>query len=210
MFRGRFQSAARAVHDAHGIFHAHHLRAAGSQILFAASQAGQNERLFARHQMRAIQLGGYVGSEPAILQRGSGVGGIRRGGKEIPAQGEENFSLARVHGANGAVRVVSVVRGRREIELAAEAGKKIRAGFFPDTHSAVALHVAVSAHRAKTCAGASDIAAQQHEVDDLLDRRHGVPMTKDRFDHPLSSERDRERAAISLFSSDPGGEAGVT
>src|SRR5947209_20273731 len=86
--------------------------------------------------------------------------------------------MTRVDRLAGPHRVVYGVGGRGEIERADEAGEESLAGFFPDSHSAVALHVAVSAHRAKTCPGASDIAAQQHEVDDLLDRRHGIPMLR--------------------------------
>ena len=44
----------------------------------------------------------------------------------------------------------------------------------PDAHRAVALHVAVAAHRTQPRAGAADVAAQQQEVRDLADRRDGV------------------------------------
>ena len=44
----------------------------------------------------------------------------------------------------------------------------------PDTHGAVALHVAVAAHRARTSTEAADVAAHEQQVDDHLNRGHRI------------------------------------
>ncbi len=63
---------------------------------------------------------------------------------------------------------------RLESELVPQRVQEVVRHLLPDAHGAVALHVAVAAHRTRTRAGPAEIAAQQKEVDDLPDGGHSV------------------------------------
>src|SRR5258708_11309780 len=79
-------------------------------------------------------------------------------------------------------------------EFCAQSIKKIRAWLFPDTHRAIALHVAMTTHRAQTRAGLSHLSAQQHQVDDLLDIGDSILMLSQAHgpakDYPLGLDKD--------------------
>ena len=64
--------------------------------------------------------------------------------------------------------------GRLKSKLISETLQERGAWSLPDTHGAVALHIAVTAYRACACTGASKMTAKQKKVDDLLDVRHRV------------------------------------
>ena len=74
-----------------------------------------------------------------------GVGG---GGDEVAAHGEEDLGLAVAQRADGPYDVVAVLARRREAELLLQGVQEGRGGPLEDAHGAVALHVAVAAHRA--------------------------------------------------------------
>src|SRR6185295_18484336 len=65
---------------------------------------------------------------------------------------------------------------------------------FPNTNRAIALHVAVTTHRTEACARFSDLATQQHQVDDLLDVRDGIAVLRESHgpaeDRPLRRNKD--------------------
>ena len=63
---------------------------------------------------------------------------------------------------------------RLEIKFRSQLVEKIIARLLPDSHRAIALHVAMAAHRAQTCARLAELSAQHHEIDDLLNVRDGV------------------------------------
>ncbi len=63
---------------------------------------------------------------------------------------------------------------RLETKFCGEPIQKFFARSFPNPHRAIALHVAVTAHRAQTGARFSELSAQQHQVNDLLNIRHRV------------------------------------
>jgi hypothetical protein len=75
MLRCRCESASRYLHYAHRILGCHELRAGTLQVDFRAPETRQDQCLFSRHQMRAVQLDADVGSEASTSQ---GRGGIFR------------------------------------------------------------------------------------------------------------------------------------
>ena len=70
-------------------------------------------------------------------------------------------------------------RGGSKPNSSRSASRKCSAGSLPDAHRAVALHVGVAAHRAQPGAGLADVALEQGDVDDLLDRRDRVAVLGD-------------------------------
>ena len=70
--------------------------------------------------------------------------------------------------------VEAVFRWRCKIEFGAEPLQKVWRGTLPDAHGAVALHIAVAAHRTGTGARAAHVTTQQQQVHDLLDVRHAI------------------------------------
>src|SRR5438874_7262017 len=96
--------------------------------------------------------------------------------------------LDRVHG----VETMRAWRG--EIEFLAELIEKVFSRLFPNPHRAIALHVAVAAHRAQARSRFAKLTAQQHQVNDLLNIRHGVLVLRQAHsptkDHPLRFDED--------------------
>ena len=76
--------------------------------------------------------------------------------------------LNRVHG------IEAVPAGRLKIEFLFQAVKELRGRLLPDAHGAIALHIAVTAHGTQTRARLTQLSAQQHQVDDLLNVGDGV------------------------------------
>jgi hypothetical protein len=66
-----------------------------------------------------------------------------------------------------------------ELEAFFDGIEQRRLGFLVDAHGAVALHVAVAAHRRQAGAGLADVAAQQLQVDDFLHGRHRMAVLGD-------------------------------
>ena len=79
-----------------------------------------------------------------------------------------------VHGFDGMHHVEAVFRRRCEVELGAEPLQKVRRGTLPDAHGAVALHIAVAAHRTGAGARTAHVTTQQQQVHDLLDIRNAI------------------------------------
>jgi hypothetical protein len=85
----------------------------------------------------------------------------------------------------------ALCHGARHLELEAlfQGVEQLRLGFLVDAHGAVALHVAVAAHRRQAGAGLADVAAQQLQVDDFLHGRHRMAVLGHAHgpahDHPL-------------------------
>ncbi|MCY1408716.1 hypothetical protein D9M71_240440 [compost metagenome] len=75
--------------------------------------------------------------------------------------------------------VVAVVAWHLELEAALQGIEKGCRRTFVDAHGPVALHVAVTPHRAQAGTRAANVAAQQHQVGDLLDGRHRMAMLGD-------------------------------
>lgn len=128
----------------------------------------------AGHGVRAVDLGGDVDGEAGAAHRGLGDVRVGGGRDEVAAHGEEDLGVAVAQGLDGADDVVAVVARRGDPELRVEGVQEGGGGALEDAHGAVALHVGVAADGADAGAGAADVAAQQQEVDDLADGRHGV------------------------------------
>src|SRR6266849_470191 len=99
-------------------------------------------------------------SQTAATQGVGSVLSIRRGRQEVSAQGKENFGRPGMHGLNSTNSVMAMRARRLEIKLGSKLVEKRVGGPFPNSHCAIALHIAVSPNRAKACARLSDLPAQ--------------------------------------------------
>ena len=68
MLAGRRQVAARWRNDPHGIFNRDELHPGWLDINFAPTEGWQNQGGRAGHQMRAVQLGGYLHGQSASCE----------------------------------------------------------------------------------------------------------------------------------------------
>src|SRR6266568_227211 len=118
--------------------------------------------------MRAIQFGRDMRRQTTAPQRIGGVLGVRGRGKKISAQGKKYFCFAFMHCLNRMYCVVAVFARWFEVKFCGQLVEKLLARLFPNSHRAVTLNVAVTAHRTKTCTRLAELAAQKHQVDDLL------------------------------------------
>ena len=76
--------------------------------------------------------------------------------------------LDRMHG------VVTMSSWRLEIEFFTKLVHKVLSRLLPNSHRAIALDVAVAAHRTKTSARLAQLSTQHHQVNDLLNVRDRV------------------------------------
>ena len=162
------------MHHAHRVLDGDELLAARAVVVLGAPEARQDQRLAPGVQVRAVELGGHLDGQRAALHRGRGDVGVRSGRHEVAAESEEHVDLAVAHGPDRVDGVIAGLARRLEAELVAQRVEEGGLRPLPDAHRAVALHVAVPAHRAGTRARPADVAAQQQEVDDLADRGHRV------------------------------------
>src|SRR5262249_15618688 len=123
----------------------------------------------------------------------------------VAAECEEDFGTSIVHSMNRADRVVAMIARRFEIKGLTQPIKKSLGRSFPNTNRAITLYVAVTAHRTQTRTGVSNLATQQHQVDDLLDVCDGVAMLCEAHgpaeDCALRGDKDL-RGLFDQFSSD--------
>ena len=99
--------------------------------------------------------------------------------------------------------VEAVIAWRLKSNSAPSRSRNVRHRTFPDPNGAIALHVAVTTHRTQSRAGFADLAAQQHQVDDLLNVRDGVAMLRQSHgpteDRALGFNKDLRRLSICSF-----------
>ena len=157
--------------------------------------AGQDQRLAAVHDVRAVELGGDVHGERGVAHRVLGDLGVGGRGDEVAAHREEHPGLAVAQRPDGVDGVEAVLARRVEAELVAERVEEVVGHPLPDAHGAVALDVGVAAHRAQPGARLADVALQQGDVDDLLDRGHRVVVLGDA--HRPAGDRRRGVARTS-------------
>ena len=126
--------------------------------------------------VRAVELRRHLHRELRPAHRR--LGGRRVGDRadEVAAQREEHVDLAVAQALHRLQGVGAVLARHREAELGLERGEEALGHPLPDAHGAVALHVAVPADGRGARARLADVAAEQQEVDDLLDRRDGLPL----------------------------------
>src|ERR1041384_5225233 len=75
-------------------------------------------------------------------------------------------------------RVITMIARWFEIEFFTQLVEELVGGLFPNSHGAIALDVAVAAHRTKTGARLAELTAQHHEVDDFLNVRDRILMLR--------------------------------
>ena len=168
--------ALRAIDDAHAVFHGHELRTARLDIDLGSAKAGEDESDAAGDQVRAIELCGNVRREFACLESGSRKFRIGRRGEKIASETKEYPDPALVHRLYRIDGIKAALARRSEAKLATEIVQESLPHVVADTHCAVSLNVAMSAHRARSGAGTPDIALQKEKVHDLLDRRNRIAM----------------------------------
>src|SRR5437870_5015352 len=115
-----------------------------------------------------MQFGWDVCGPPSAAKRLGRVFRVRRRGEKVPAESKEDLRAPFVHRLNRVYRIVTVAAWWFEIEFRTEAFKKLFARLFPDAHGAITLHVAMTTDRTKSRARFANLAAQKHQVDDLL------------------------------------------
>ena len=168
-----------------------------------AAEAGQDQRLLAGDQVGAIELGRDLHGQPAARDRLGRCSACRASrDEEVAAQPDEDLHLALVHRLDRLDGVEAVLRrAARSRTPCPSAVEERRAHLLPDADGAIALHVAVPAHRAEAGAAPPDLPAQQREVHDALHVGDAVVVLGDPHrpaaDHPLRRERDRRRLARS-------------
>ena len=176
------------VHHRHRVLDADSLRATGLQVRIGPRQAGQDQRLLAVHDVATVQLGRDVHGQIAVLQRLEHVRRIRRGQRQVTAQADEHLHPALVHRLDRPGHVEPVLARRIDMAHLGEPVEELLVRAMVDPERAVTLHVAVAAHRARPGSLTSDVAAEQHQVEDLPDRVHAMLVLRDAQapgdDHP--------------------------
>ena len=137
----------------------------------SVAEAGQHQRLAPVDDVAAVELGGHVHGECALLQATPGGRRVGRGGGEVAAHGDEDFHLPGQHGLDGADGVEPMRTRRLEAELGAEAIQAPRAAPPRCPWCGRPAHCCGRAP-GRPRAGLADLAAQQQQVDDHLDGRH--------------------------------------
>ena len=160
------------MHHAHRIFNRHALRATGLQIYFSAAQARQDQCFTSVHHVAAVELGGDVYRQVAIAQRLPCHVGVGRGCSKITAERKKHFAAACQHQFDGFNRIDTVVTRRLKAKHFLQFVQQTRRRLFPDAHGAIALHIAVPAHRTRASARPANVAAHQQQVDHHLNGGH--------------------------------------
>ncbi|WP_235878698.1 hypothetical protein [Saccharopolyspora karakumensis] len=161
--------ADREVDHAHRVFDRRGLQPAALLVLLGASQAGQDQRLPAVHEMTPVQLGADLHGQFALAECGERVWRGGSGEGEVAAHADEHLHITPVHGLDGADGVQAVSAGRFDPACVGEAVEERGGGPVVDAAGSIALHVAVPAHRGRTGSFSSQVPAQQEQVDDLAD-----------------------------------------
>jgi len=79
-----------------------------------------------------------------------------------------------MHRLNRVHRIETVITRRLETEFRAKLMQKLCAWLFPNSHRAIALDIAVAAHRTQPAAGLADLSAQQHQIHNFLNVRDRI------------------------------------
>src|SRR5882724_3602275 len=119
--------------------------------------------------MRAIKFCRNVNRQTTTLQSLSRVFSVRRRGQKISAQRKKQLRVSFVHRLNRMDRIESMMPWRTKPKFLFQAVEELRGRLLPNSHCAITLHVAVPAHRTQPTARLAELAAQHHQIDDLLD-----------------------------------------
>src|ERR1700740_2341599 len=97
--------------------------------------------IFARDQVRPVQLRRYMRGKLALLHPMRGVHRIRRVRKEVAADGKKYLDLPLEHRMQSLNGVISPLLRRIEVELLRQRIQESLRWTLPDTHCAIALHI---------------------------------------------------------------------
>src|SRR4051812_12192418 len=89
---------------------------------------------------------------------------VRRRRQKIATERKEHLRRAGMHRLNGMHSVQTVIARRLEVEFRTELVKEFIGRLFPNSHCAIALHIAVTANRTKARAGLAELATQHHQI----------------------------------------------
>ena len=179
VFGNGVEVALGAVDDAHGVFDGDVLFALlGLEVFFTTYEAGKDEGLFASRSVRAVEFGGDLYGEVAVVEGFCGVLCVGGCGEEVASQGDEDLGVTFVHGLDGGDGIVAVFSGGGDLKFLIQCLEEAFGGLFPDAHGAVALDVAVSADGAEAGTGFPECAEEQVQVADLLDGGHGIGLLR--------------------------------
>ena len=142
--------------------------AGGLHVALRAAEDGQDDRLLADQEVRAVELGVQVHREVKIAHALVAAIGVGQRDREIAAEADQRLGLSRHHRLHRLDRVMAVMRRRAETERLFDIGEHHGIGLFGDADSAVALHVGMAAQRADAGAGLAEIAAHEQQGRDLL------------------------------------------
>ena len=161
----------RCTH-AHRVLDGDELRPGGLHVALAAAEAGQDQRLPPVTRWARLSLVDTLHGQRAAARaraRSRAVSGVADR-KLPPSANEHPRTSPRCHRLDRVDGVEAVLRAAARSRTPSPGASRKR-GRRPvvDAHRAIALHVAVPAHRAQARARPPDVAAQQQQVDDLLD-----------------------------------------
>src|SRR6266498_4745644 len=121
--------------------------------------------------MRAVELRRDVHRQLTLSQCISGVFGIGSSRKKVSAKCKEYSCFLFMHRFDRLHGIVTMAARRLKVELGAKLVKKRVCRALPDSHRSVTLHIAMPSDRTKSGSGFADLASQQHQIHDLLDRK---------------------------------------
>lgn len=157
------------VHLAHRVLDRDELLPARLDVPFGPAQGRQDESGPPADGVGPVELGGDVGGQPTGAHGLLGDRAVGGGPDEVARDPQEDLDPAFSHRPDRVHRVQPVGAWRVEAEFPLQGVQEGVRHLFPDTHRAVALHIAVAAHRTGTRARPSQVPAQHQEVDDLPD-----------------------------------------
>src|SRR6478672_3831148 len=162
------------MHHRHRILDGNPLLAAFLVVFLGSSEAGENQRALAVHDVAAVELRAHLDGQLTVSQRLGGVGKVGRAKREVAAERDEDLHLAAVHRLDRRDGAESSLARRGNAADLTEAIKKRRVGMVINSAGSVALHVAVPTNRARSRSLASDVSPQEEKVDDFAYRIDAV------------------------------------
>src|SRR5262249_47495718 len=158
----------------HRILDGYPLLAAFLAVFLGASEAGQNQRALAVHDVAAVQLRAHLDGQLTLSQRLGGIGKVGCAKGEVAAERDEHLHLAAVHRLDRCHGAESLLAGWGNAADLAEAVKKRRVGTMINSARSVALHVAMPSDRARSRSFASDVSPEEEKIDDFANRIDAV------------------------------------
>src|SRR6478672_8236501 len=114
------------MHHRHRILDGNPLLAAFLVVFLGSSEAGENQRALAVHDVAPVELRAHLDGELTVSQRLGGVGKVRGAKREVAAERDEDLHLAAVHRVDCRDGAESVLAGWGNAADLAEPVKKRR------------------------------------------------------------------------------------